>query len=1020
MKVREMTELLPDLDPVLGSQAAALRMTGWPTTDDGRPVLRDKRRRRVAKRRRRVARTSRETAKLSRAVLDSLSAHVAVLDESGAILSVNRAWREFAGSNAPAGKRVAEGANYLRVCDEVTGEDAETARAFAAAIRDVLAGRRAEFAREYPCHAPGKQRWFVGRVTRLHGDGPRRVVIAHDDVTERKRMEEALGRSESRLQAMLDHVPAAVFLKDLDGRYLLVNRCFAERFAVTEEGAVGKTDHDFLLAPIADTFRANDLRIVESGRACELEEMAPHAAGPHTYLSIKAPLLDIDGIPYAICGISTDISERKATEEALRLSEERFHLASLATREAIRDWDLKTDAIWWNDGVTTLFGHTIKELGPGINGWVERIHPEDSWRIVGSIHAAIDDGAQIWSDGYRFRRTDGSYAQVIDRGVVRRDERGEPTRMIGSMMDLTPLKQAEAARRENRERLVAALSASGAGTFRWDIRTGAVDWDEPLDRLFGLPPGKTVGSLDQFLALLHPEDRPGVVERCGRCAAEGTGFSMEFRALWPDGSVHWLDGRGKTDSIEAGRPLSMIGACLDITERKRAEAHLAHQASHDALTGLPNRTLLQRQVERCIASSPGGDARFSLLLLDLDRFKEINDTFGHPCGDAVLHQFSPRLLEAVRDSDLVARLGGDEFGILLPGADEERAIGVAGRILGELESPIVVEGHPFDVGVSIGIALYPEHGLDAVTLMKHADVAMYAAKRARSGRAVYSAGQADLSPRRMRLVGELRQAIADGQLRLHYQPMVDLRTMQPVGAEALVRWQHPIDGLLAPGEFIPLAEQTGLIRPLGLRALQESLGQFLAWRREGLDLRVAVNLAPENLQDDQLTETIDRLFAESDAPSRWLTVEVTESAMMADPTRAKAVLARLHRMGVLIAIDDFGTGYSSLAYLKELPVDKVKIDRSFVRDMAHNERDACIVRSVIDLGHNLGLRVVAEGVEDRATLELLASWGCDLAQGYYIGRPMPPGGVPNWLVEWAGRNDRPDVHPNSVGTESRA
>ncbi len=868
-------------------------------------------------------------------------------------------------------------------------------------------------------HKDGRYVWVEGALRAVLDPLTGAIAEVHcasRDVTERVRAEAELRESETRLQAILDNVAAVAYLKDAQGRYLLVNRRWADLFSVTKEAVVGKTDHELFPAPIADAFRANDRMILESKRACEIEEVAPHSDGLRTYISVKAPLFDAEGSPYGLCGISTDITERKETETALRLSEERFHMAVQATNDAIWDRDLRTDAIWWNESVTRLFGYSLEEVGRDAASWYELLHPEDRERVAATVHAAAHDGARTWTVKYRFRRKDGTYAPIIDRGILQRDEHGEATRMIGSMMDLTRIEEVETALRESRERLVAALSASGTGIYRWDIETGVVDGDEQLDRLFGLPPGDHLGSLDQFLVLIHPEDRAGVVDCAQRCVTEGTDFNAEYRIVWPDGSVHWLADRGKTFFDDAGRPLHQTGGCVDITDRKRAEERLVHQASHDALTGLPNRTLLKTQVERCIASSPGGDARFSLLLLDLDRFKEINDTFGHPYGDAVLRQLSPRLLEAVRDSDVVARLGGDEFGILLPGLDEERAIAIAGRILQGLESAIVVDGQGFDVGVSIGIAVYPEHGLDVATLMKHADVAMYAAKRARSGRAVYAAGQADLSPRRMRLGGELRHAIADGQLRLHYQPMVDLRTMQPVGAEALVRWQHPSDGLLGPGEFIPFAEQTGLIRPLGLWAFEEALRQFRAWRSEGLELRVAVNLAPENLQDDQLIETIDRLLAEADAPSRWLTVEVTESAMMADPARAKAVLARLHRMGVLIAIDDFGTGYSSLAYLKELPVDKVKIDRSFVRDMVHNERDACIVRSVIDLGHNLGLRVVAEGVEDRATLELFASWGCDLAQGYYIGRPMPPGGVPDWLVEWAGRNERAGVAYGPVGT----
>ena len=439
------------------------------------------------------------------------------------------------------------------------------------------------------------------------------------------------------------------------------------------------------------------------------------------------------------------------------------------------------------------------------------------------------------------------------------------------------------------------------------------------------------------------------------------------------------------------------GIVRDITERKRAEDQLTYQATHDLLTGLPNRTLLQRHMEQAIASSRDQDASFALLLLDLDRFKEINDTFGHHYGDTILQQVSPHLLGAVRESDTVARLGGDEFGICLPCADRATANQIAERILASLKQPILVDGLAFDASISIGIALYPEHGQDIVTLMQRADVAMYKAKRAQIGQAVYSVDQADYTPRRLALISELRQGIEDNQLLLHYQPKIDLKTMRVSGVEALTRWQHPREGLLPPAEFIPLAEHTGLIKPLGLWALHTALLQCQAWHRLGVNLNVAVNLAPQSLQDEQLEESILTLLKSSDALSQWLTLEVTERAVMTNPARAKAILSRLHEIGVRISIDDFGTGYSSLAYLTEFPVDEVKVDQSFVKEMVVNERDACIVRAVIDLGHNLGLRVVAEGVEDRASLELLASWGCDLAQGFYISRPLPPAELNDWM-----------------------
>jgi diguanylate cyclase (GGDEF)-like protein len=392
--------------------------------------------------------------------------------------------------------------------------------------------------------------------------------------------------------------------------------------------------------------------------------------------------------------------------------------------------------------------------------------------------------------------------------------------------------------------------------------------------------------------------------------------------------------------------------------------------------------------------------------MDLDRFKEVNDTFGHHYGDLLLRQAGERLQCALRGADTLARLGGDEFAVLLPVSDEADAADVAKRLLQTLEEPFAIEGHNLDIGASIGIAVCPDHAGDADTLLQRADVAMYVAKRSGTGYAVYTSDQDQHSPNRLSLAGELRHAIEQDQLVLYYQPKLDLSTREVVGVEALVRWQHPGQGLVLPDQFIPLAEQSGLIHPLAEWVLGEAARQYHQWRSAGFDLPVAVNLSMRNLHDPRLSHTIAHLLATWNLTAAALHLEITESSLMADPDRALAVLGRLRELGLSIAIDDFGTGYSSLAYLKRLPVAELKLDRSFVRDMASDHRDRAIVRSTVELAHNLGLRVVAEGVEDRASQELLALLGCDQAQGYYISRPLPAADLTDWLRD---RSQLPDL-----------
>jgi diguanylate cyclase (GGDEF)-like protein/PAS domain S-box-containing protein len=507
-----------------------------------------------------------------------------------------------------------------------------------------------------------------------------------------------------------------------------------------------------------------------------------------------------------------------------------------------------------------------------------------------------------------------------------------------------------------------------------------------------------------FLAVTHPDDRLDTGRQLQRLRdGEVTSLVIEKRYVTKRGGTTWAKTSIAMVPGQDEGPAYFIALFEDISEREGTSSLLAHQTSHDALTGLPNRARLWESMEAAVAAARSCGGTLALLWIDVDRFKDINDTFGHHYGDEVLKSFSPKLRAGLRETDLVARLGGDEFAILLQGADRQEAIRGAERVLVELRRPIEVNGHRIDLGASIGISLFPEHGPDAEMLLRRADVAMYAAKRSRLGLAIYSLGQSQSTPRRMELVAELRQGIDDGQFLLHYQPKVDLRTGRIVGAEALVRWQHPRDGLILPDLFIPLAERTGLIRPLSLWVLESALHRCAEWSKAGLDLSVAVNLAADSLQDPRLDETVAGMLRRMGVSPRQLTLEVTESAMMADPARAQEVLGRIHDAGVRVSIDDFGTGYSSLAYLKDLPVDEVKIDQKFVRGMRESRKDACIVRSVVDLGHNFGLRVVAEGAEDQESSDLLASWGCDVAQGYFFSRPLSPTNFRAWLTERRGR-----------------
>jgi diguanylate cyclase (GGDEF)-like protein len=416
-----------------------------------------------------------------------------------------------------------------------------------------------------------------------------------------------------------------------------------------------------------------------------------------------------------------------------------------------------------------------------------------------------------------------------------------------------------------------------------------------------------------------------------------------------------------------------------------------HQATHDALTGLPNWELLRDRLEQGLAAAARSDGEVAMLLIDLDRFKEINDSLGHTYGDKLLVQVGPRLQSVLREGDTVARLGGDEFVVLLPSVDGvAEAEAVAERLREALHRPFEVEGVALDVEASIGIVVSPWHGTDTELLLRNADIAMYAAKEDKAGAVVFTPEDHVTAPWRLTLLGDLRRALDAGdELYLNYQPKYTLDGERIEGVEALLRWQHPAQGLIPPGEFIPVAEGTGIILRLTERVLGLALAQMRTWLDAGHGVPVAVNLSTRCLLDAGLPEMVSRLLAEHGVPAELLRLEVTESAVMGDAARCMEVLQRLHDLGVKLSIDDFGTGYSSMAYLRRLPVDELKVDRSFVLGMTTNSADAVLVRTAIDLGHNLGLTVVAEGVEGAEHVLALRALGCDIAQGYHYARPMP-------------------------------
>ena len=535
-----------------------------------------------------------------------------------------------------------------------------------------------------------------------------------------------------------------------------------------------------------------------------------------------------------------------------------------------------------------------------------------------------------------------------------------------------------------------------------------VDANPAMLKLLGLGNSEEVRT--HIAEYLDPEEHERVsVAVAELFGGDSNSLRIDTRLNRRDSSVVWVSASFSLVREPDGRPSFGIVMVQDDTERKAAQDALLrqaqineHQALHDGLTGLPNRTLFRDRIEQAIAIAEREGGQVAVAMMDLDRFKDVNDSLGHHAGDALLVEIGKRLRGILRSSDTVARLGGDEFGVLIskPRSDRDVVV-VIEKIRAALEQPVTIDGLGLPAEASIGIAMFPHHGEDVDTLLRHADVAMYGAKEEKGGFAFYEKSRNESDPARLTLVSELRRAIEQRELVLYYQPKAQLANGAVESVEALLRWNHPTRGLVGPDEFIPLAQQTGLIKPLTLYVLDEALSQCRAWQRAGMTLGVAVNLSVRNLLDSEFPDQVKHLLKKRRVDPSLLELEITESTMLSDPVRTKRVLDKLAAMGVALSIDDFGTGYSSLAYLSQLPVNEIKIDRSFVMNMANSDNDAVIVRSTIDLARNLGLHVVAEGVETEQAWDQLSELGCTLAQGYYLSRPVPAAELTDWLMQRA-------------------
>jgi diguanylate cyclase (GGDEF)-like protein/PAS domain S-box-containing protein len=693
-----------------------------------------------------------------------------------------------------------------------------------------------------------------------------------------------------------------------------------------------------------------------------------------------APVRDDDGTVTHMVSVCNDVSERERNEE-------RFQLIARATSDAVWDWDFINGTTWRSDNVFALFGYGPGEFGPNLKAWEELLHPDDRVRVMDSVNGAAASDVTEWECDYRLRRKDGSYADVRDRGFIVRDVQGRAVRALGGMLDVTQRNRDEV----NLRLLRRAVEATDNGIVIADARQPdfpIVYANGAFEEITGYSAAEIIG---RNCRVLQGDDKaqPGI-EAVRGALCEQREARVLLRNYRKDGALFWNDFHVAPVSDENGVLSHFVGVISDVSERQRYEEQLAYRATHDELTGLPNRQLLEDRLQQAILGAERYGREAAVVFVDLDDFKLVNDSLGHGAGDIALRTVAGRLRDAVRDTDTVGRFGGDEFVIVLTEQADDRGMEDAlARITAAVAQPIELAGKPHVLTPSIGYCRYPQAGSDAETLLKHADLAMYEAKRLGRNRAVAYRSELDMAvSQRLQLVSRLREALCNDEFQLAFQPLFD-PSGRLLALEALARWQHPERGQLPPSEFIGVCEESGLIVDLGRFVLREAARHHALLAAVGLGkVRLSVNVSAAQFGHD-LYRDVAAVMDDFALPPGVLELEITESVIMDNPERAIETMQRISALGVGISVDDFGTGYSSLAYLKRLPIDRLKIDRSFVQDLGHDADDAAICASIIGLGHLMDLRVVAEGVETEQQLAWLRERGCDELQGFLLGRPQP-------------------------------
>jgi diguanylate cyclase (GGDEF)-like protein/PAS domain S-box-containing protein len=822
------------------------------------------------------------------------------------------------------------------------------------------------------------------------GDRIQQIIRRHKDVFSAQ-------QSDRRFRDLADSAPVMIWETNGAGESIFFNKTWLDFRGHDFETERRAKRRDEIHPDDVERYQSVTDSAMQTRQCFRLEyRIRCRDASYRWILDTGSPMYDSHGLFRGFVGSAIDITERRRAEAESEAWRRRYQAAVEASRQLLLDWNPDTQEVTFGGNLEQILGYTASDLGSQMSKWLERVHADDQHSFY-QMMRQIRSTEQPARMEYRIQRRDGQWITVEHEAQIIHAPDGRVVGIVGFVNDISAKKQTmlELKARERRYRTLVANIPGAVYRYQYRQDKGwTVDFmSKQIQKICGFPRSYFMnGDLEAFTRMLLHDDR-GVREKALADATQSRGpFFVTYRIRHHGGQLRWIQEQGRVVRDEATGTIWMDGLIFDISDQAKAEERLNFLSHHDLLTGLPNRTLFLDRLGQALISANRDRDLLGVFFLDLDHFKRINDTLGHAIGDKLIQMSAGRLKHILYETDTVTRLGGDEFAILIPSLKKPaHALKIADKISNAFKTPFFIDGHELFMSVSCGISMYPNDGYDADSLMKNADTAMNRAKeQGRGNYQLYSPQMNDKALLRLKLENRLRRAVERDEFRLHYQPQVDFQTGRITGMEALLRWHHPEFGLVSPAEFVPLAEEAGLIVPIGAWVLETACKQIKEWQLMGFTaLRMAVNLSSRQLRRPDLAATISSIIRNVGVDPSLVELEMTEGTLMDDIEQTTAALIKLKSEGLRIAIDDFGTGYSSLSTLKRFPLSTLKIDRSFVSDIPGDTENAAIAEAIISMGHSLNLEVVAEGVENEHQFEFLKKHSCDRMQGFLFSRAIP-------------------------------